>query len=431
MEGKWKPTAFSRNHASDRTVQDALLELYMNAVDAQQAFDKKNGQPPRMPSINIQPDAVVIENDAVRGIDEADMWVGPPDDAKDKSEKMGRHSMGLKDAIAVMYAEEKEGVFHGQGDVEITAFGQVVKFSARDRGLMHYQISNAEAKNARWCVKISGLANAKQVVKAVKSHFVQYCDQKLDLLHEHVTKNGVKIIIYAPNHFAKKKTPSFLGPGSKAGLFVGPRFVPFPDNSQVTLLGYHIQNPTPNIKLLINRNQEISNLKSTPILWNMILEVFHNNAALVAKVKKFHAPNGFMREINNLPDFQRPVVQASERFVGGGGAKETKAATQAIGTQEAQPVTLHVKAVKNAVKEVRDSIQRQWKENGVQLLNKLNGIAMDTFSDLSAQVVPYGSMIYEVRQTHTLWVLCVVLTHLANMPMSHCHRLAPSDRTWM
>ncbi len=49
----WQSMHMFKNHASDRGVADALLELYMNAVDAEQEYATANAVPFQMPTIEV------------------------------------------------------------------------------------------------------------------------------------------------------------------------------------------------------------------------------------------------------------------------------------------------------------------------------------------------------------------------------------------
>jgi hypothetical protein len=312
---------------------------------------------------------------------------------------MGRHSMGLKDAVAILFR-------HGHS-IELTAQGQPVDFKVTDRGLVLYRMPSRAAAEASstWRVQIVGVSNAENEVKHVKSHFVEFFEPKLELLHEGTTRDGVPIRVYKPNGNKKaKKGPRFVGPGGKAGMFVGRRFVQFPDNCGLTALGYHVTNPTTEMKKLIDRNQTITNIgsnRSKPIQ-DALRDVFRDDALIRAVVAAL--PGGAVRELlSMIPDaWSGGAAAQGGGGGGGGGGGAGKGVSQGGSSAHAhvdgqdREVRLCVLAVKNAVDRAGEAARSQWKNHGVELLNELNLVARTAFQAQSVQVVPYGSMVYEV-----------------------------------
>ena len=394
-QAPWIETGFTVNHApgDDKDVE-AILELYMNAQDAHKDFEKRNNTTPRsMPEIKVINGVITITNKALHKINRTMFWVGRANDVEDDPDKMGRYSLGLKDAIAVLHRKNKR--------LKITAHGQQVIFRADDDGLMLYQISGPVTENRDWCVEIFRVENPETKIENVKSHFVQFVNPPL--LHESKTQNGDQIRIYEPT--TKGENAWFRGPQGKNCMCIGERFV---EQAGINTLGYHIVNPTKEIKSLIDRNQKLPNLRGCKLIWDMLCDIFENDEELKTKVREMlpqMLPHG-CREIRYLlpGEFQE---QAGSSAGGGGGGGEKKGASK-IAPGAPLQFCLDVDAAKNAVQQVRESIQPKLRDY-YDLLCDLEKIARHEFR--FASVIPYGSMIYQVgtvraQRQHLLLALC-------------------------
>jgi hypothetical protein len=91
VDEHWIVTGFTENLGVGRDVHDALLELFMNAVDAEQGFATTAADEFQMPTIKVTPaGAVVITNRSVAGIDKTHFYIGRPSNVKDDPKKMGQ-----------------------------------------------------------------------------------------------------------------------------------------------------------------------------------------------------------------------------------------------------------------------------------------------------------------------------------------------------
>jgi hypothetical protein len=410
VDERWIETGFTENLGVGRDVHDALLELFMNAVDAEQDFATTAAGEFQMPTIEATPaGAVVITNRSVAGINKTHFFIGRPSNVPDDPKKMGRYSMGLKDAIAILTRHKCR--------IELTAHGRLVEFAVAqdDTGLMLYRFRPQEGGGKQWRLKIDNVPDTQSAVADVKGHFVDFFEPVLEPFHTGRDHSGTLIQIYLSNSLSKKKVPCFRGPKNTGGLFVGRRFVKFPHHSVLTNFGYHFPEPTAAIKKLIDRNQTLSSVHEA-VIFDSLLNVFKNDE-LVAKVVNL-LPNGPVHELSGLIPKERWPPRAGAvsgtagpHLVGLDARPAAGAArTPRVAEKPLPAVKLEAEAaaapprlfsfsgahVKDVVESAKEQIRSTWKEHGVAVLNELNDLAREAFPEASAQVVPYGSIVYEV-----------------------------------
>jgi hypothetical protein len=198
------------------------------------------------------------------------------------------------------------------------------------------------------------------------------------------------------------------------GLFVGRRFVRFPHSSVLTVFGYHFPDPTAEMKKLIDRNQTISSVHEE-VIFDALRDVFQSDK-LVAKVLRL-LPNGSVHELSGLIPKDRwqsragvvsgaassPRAGLDARPVSGATCAPRAAEKRLPAVEaEARPhsFSFSVAHVRDVVETAREGTRSIWAEHGVAVLNELNKWARKAFPKASVQVVPYGSVVYEVSTVH-------------------------------
>jgi hypothetical protein len=440
---KWYSTNVCDGHARDRGVEDAIRELYMNALDGAQ----EAGQPENDVSFDADDKKIEISNTAKHVFCSRHMRVGPNLDDPSDPNKMGRHSLGLKDALAVLIGRSK-------WQIELQARGKQVRFEFQDTDgdrVLHYGLKKPktivgaqEAQDHRWTftITVTDDENVKELVDSIKSDFVVGAE-----LGEAVfTDPELNVAVYKPNYPGrKKKAPCFRHKQKKAGIYIGKRFVRLAYDSEVSYFGYHIQKVPQDIKELINRDQ-ILRKRLTPDnpLGKLLQNFLENNR------EKLPLPELLCRELKVLlrsqPEAEdEPEDRPFKRKQAGlaGNYSPTNKEEDEQGSQTYTPPDVCYKQqLEEAISDSK-KLRRQladleekntkltpppqaspspppppssqstwaWQSKGAKawyqdfehtsdcaaFLLDLNKWAMETFPEGFAQVVPYGSVVYQIE----------------------------------
>ena len=251
----WIATAIRDGHAADRTVEDALQELYMNALDGVAEVVTAPGSAEPAAIVASLGRAITISNPSNNGFDKSVMKIGGrfEDRSVARPKKMGRHSLGLKDALAVLLREGWE--------VQLTARGQEVRFELRrdnegDKVIQYHPA--AGPADGRWVFTLTdpnGDPEAmSQLVAAVESNF-----RIPDRSSSSAIAADAQVVAFLHNVPRRKGKPACYRHDGKAGLFIGKRFVELP-SSEVTYFGWHITDVPDDIKKMISRDQMIKGI---------------------------------------------------------------------------------------------------------------------------------------------------------------------------
>jgi hypothetical protein len=404
----WICANIGDRHAEDRTEEDAIRELYMNAFDGAEAA----GTPDDV-SIKAEDGTIKISNPTKAKFLRRHMLVGRSSKSPSDTKKMGRHSLGLKDAIAVLLGRSG-------WNIELTACGQQVLFEFRDvdgDNVLHWCHGEQGAQADEWVFTITVDSsrrekfNTSELVQNVESDFtLPTIDQ---VIVEHM---GVKVL--KPNTEKKGKPKCFRHKQAAkkkkklAGMYIGRRFVRFGSDSTVSYFGYHVTSAavTDEIKKLISRDQVLATgLTAEDPLRKLLRKVFTEKSEEL----KPHLPAKLCRELVFFSDDSRPEEGSAPRT-----ESRSKVANSDRG-QIAEPVEEIVQSSGHQVVPVwkwaspaakawydvqRDLALADDSSSTAKLLIKLNTCAQKAFPGCSAQVVPYGSIIYQVCVCVCVWV---------------------------
>ena len=386
LGGGWVSTKVRDGHAADRSVEDALQELYMNALDGAEVV----GEPDRHSIEPVGAGIIEISNACTVDFDESDLFIGGRHGDQGDPKKMGRHSLGLKDALAVLLREKWQ--------VVLNARGHTVEFAFQPEGpqkdnVIHYRSTKAtEAAGDVWKFCLTppdSIPDVAALAASIKTYFDPPGGEPI------LVDSELKVAIYAPNVLSKgKKQPAFKH-GGNAGIFIGKRFVRFASDSNVSHFGYHIREVSLELKKLISRDHIIKGVvaKSGPLA-ELLREVIIKNRQQL--LDSGHYPETLCRELKILLPEEAPAVAAGARSPAGGFAGTVVRTAEPAPEPARQPAALtwESAAADGWSKEQTANAKDQ---QAFAFLDRLNQIAGKVFPECYPQVVPYGSMIYQVE----------------------------------
>lgn len=160
---EWQDLNVAVGMSPHLTIEDALNELVMNAVDANRAMD--NVSPPA-PDLRVISPSTVELRDQGSGLAPESFVLGY---TEGEGKASGRFGIGLKDAVAVLMRE--------QAEVKIDSASGSYRFEARmgKRKVETIHVQNLRARGQGTCITVSKLptsSSAAETVEAVKARFL-------------------------------------------------------------------------------------------------------------------------------------------------------------------------------------------------------------------------------------------------------------------
>jgi len=367
---------------------------------------------------------------------------------------MGQYGLGLKDALAVLHRENCKVVLKSHGkEIQFNKTGPgglVLGFEGEgplkiegepheEAGMLCYRVSQDASTSAvhTWVYTITATDDGpsqKDMVSAVSAvkKYLQLPDRPL---YEDET-----VAIFKHNCTDKKPPRYQLGdrPYNVGGVHIGARFVDFPSPSQFTYFGYHFKKQTMKIRDGISRDQKLlkyitdkksplreplEKVWSTAAAWDILEKhmpkteewEFKGLLASVPCLKTHFQAQNLAAKALHLPQVSTSTTAAS-----------SAASSSPKNTPAAQPFATRV--VKDWLKHTGD-LARHRDPARFELLKKLNTIVQETFPEDFAQLVPYGSTIYEVC-VHGSDVDATLMVQSTEEPEQTCEKRlkALSDR---
>jgi hypothetical protein len=375
-------------------VDDALQELYMNAVDGAEVVGEpdRHSIEPVGAYVNDTSRYIEISNACKVDFDESVLFIGGRHGDQGDPKKMGRHSLGLKDALAVLLREKWQ--------VVLNARGHAVEFAFQPEGpqkdnVIHYRSTKAtEAAGDVWKFCLTPPDSKNVDVAALAASIKTYFDPPGG--EPILVDSELKVAIYAPNHVKGKKQPAFRH-GGNAGIFIGKRFVRFASDSNVSHFGYHIREVSLELKKLISRDHIIKGVvaKSGPLAELLRGVIIKHRQQLL---DSGHYPETLCRELKILLQEEAPAVAAGPRSPAGGSMGMVVRTAEPAPEPAPEPAALtwESAAAEGWSKEQTANAKDQ-QAIIFAFLDRLNRIAGKVFPECYPQVVPYGSMIYQVE----------------------------------
>lgn len=228
MDQEWKDLNVSLGLCPHLSVNDALCELVMNALDA---------APTSVPEFATQGPSTVVLRDQGPGLALESFTVGR---THGDGKVVGRFGLGLKDAVAVL--------MRNHARVEIASQLGSYCFEVRQGalGTQTIHVRQREADGTGTCITVSNLQRAAQSVDAVQALFL--CWSQPELLH---SSGGVDVL-QSPKQSGKQRGKLFVN-----GVAVTP--------PQPLFLSYNFKTATLDQRMACDRDHNVEGSKFTKL----------------------------------------------------------------------------------------------------------------------------------------------------------------------